>query len=356
MKGYLRWQKNIRWMWCIISKTIIHSPSIKNTMPLKPINIGHLSTVYHTSFILMGKDWLEKSGIHANWKLFASGPDIVKAFANKEIDIGYIGLPPAIIGIDRGVPIICVAGGHVEGTVMIARAGYRTLDETTKLNAVLGQFKGKVIGSPPKGSIHDVIINNAIQEAGLDIKVKNYAWTDFVLEALVDGEIEAAVGTPSLAVAASRACGARTIIPPHALWHDNPSYGIVIRFDESVKKERITMDSSKKELVQAPDVILRFLEMHEKASNFIRTNPLDAARLVSKLTGIVDENFVLEAYRVSPKYCASLSPEFIASTMAFVPVLHRLKYITRKIPESEIFEYGFINKVHKELPHYNQPL
>lgn len=306
----------------------------------KLINIGHLSTVYHTSFILMGTDWLEKSGIHANWKLFASGPDIVSAFANKEIDIGYIGLPPAIIGIDRGVPIICVAGGHVEGTVMIAGEGYRTLDEMKGLNAVLGQFKGKVIGSPQKGSIHDVIINNAIQEAGLDIKVKNFAWTDFVLEALVDGEIEAAVGTPSLVVAAARACGARIIIPPHALWHDNPSYGIVIR----------------KGLAQAPDVILRFLEIHEKASNFIRTKPLNAARLVSKLTGIVDENFVLEAYNVSPKYCASLSREFIASTMAFVPVLYRLKYITREIPESEIFEYGFIKKVHTEKPHYNQPL
>ncbi len=304
------------------------------------INIGHLSTVYHTSFILMGTDWLEKAGIHANWKLYASGPDIVKAFANQEIDIGYIGLPPAIIGIDRGVPIICVAGGHVEGTVMVAGAGYSTFGETTKLNAVLGQFKGKVIGSPQKGSIHDVIINNAIQESGLDIKVKNFAWTDFVLEALVDGELEAAVGTPSLAVAASRACGARIIIPPHALWHDNPSYGIVIR----------------KELAQAPDVILRYLEMHEKASNFIRANPMKAARIVSKLTGIVDESFVLEAYRVSPKYCASLSREFIASTMAFVPVLHRLKYITREIPESEIFEYGFINKVHTEPPHYNQPL
>ncbi len=304
------------------------------------INIGHLSTVYHTSFILMGTDWLEKSGIHANWKLFASGPDIVNAFANDEIDIGYIGLPPAIIGIDRGVPIICVAGGHVEGTVLVARKEYRALGESDDFNVVLAQFEGKVIGSPPKGSIHDVIINNSIQEAGLKIKVKNFAWTDFVLEALVDGEIEAAVGTPSLAVASARACGAKIIIPPHALWQNNPSYGIVIR----------------KEMAQTPDVILRFLEMHEKASNFIRTKPRDAARVVSNLTGIVDEEFVLDAYRVSPKYCAALSSGFVRSTMAFVPVLHRLKYIARRLSENEIFEYGFINKIHKEPPHYNQPL
>ena len=221
------------------------------------INIGHLSTLYHTSFILMGTDWIEKAGIRATWKLFASGPDIVKAFANKEIDIGYIGLPPAIIGIDHGVPIICIAGGHVEGTVLIARKEYRTLSELRDLESVMRQFKRKIIGSPPKGSIHDVIINNIINETKLDIMVKNFPWTDFVLEALIDRDIDAAVGTPSLAAAAARACEAKIIIPPDKLWKDNPSYGIVIR----------------KELMKNPDIIMRFLKLHEKASNFIRKNP-----------------------------------------------------------------------------------
>ncbi len=315
--------------------------SIKNKIEPGPnpnhLTIGHLSTVYHTSFILMGTDWLEKEGIQTDWKLFASGPDIVKAFANGEIDIGYIGLPPAIIGIDRGVPLVCVAGGHIEGTVMIARKEYDTLDELKYIKSVLAQFKGKVIGSPPEGSIHDVIIRNAINEAHLDIEVKNYAWADFVLEALIDGEIDAAVGTPSLTVAAGRACGARIVIPPNALWPNNPSYGIVIR----------------KELLEYPAEVLRFLKIHEKASNFIRKKPAEASQLVSKVTGVVDKDFVQDAYRISPKYCAALSVEFIASTMVFVSVLHRLKYISRELSESEIFEHSFIKEVHKEPPHYN---
>jgi len=285
----------------------------------------------------MCTDWLEKAGIQAKWKLFASGPDIVKAFADNEIDIGYIGLPPAIIGIDRNVQIICVAGGHVEGTVLIARKDYRTFSELKDINSVLRQFEGKVIGSPPKGSIHDVIINNMILESGIKIKLQNFPWTDFVLEALVDGDIDAAVGTPSLAAAAARACEAKIIIPPYALWPDNPSYGIVIR----------------KELMKHPDVILKFLELHERAANLIRTEPLKAAGMVSKLTGIVDKDFVLDAYGISPKYCAALSSGFVESTMAFVPVLHRLKYISRKISENEIFEYFFIGKVHKEPHHYD---
>jgi NitT/TauT family transport system substrate-binding protein len=301
------------------------------------INIGHLSTLYHTSFILMGMDWLEKAGIKVTWKLFASGPDIVKAFANKEIDIGYIGLPPAIIGIDRGVPIICVAGGHVEGTVLIAHNEYRTLSELRDIEAVMQQFEGKIIGSPPKGSIHDVIINNIINEAKLDIKVKNFPWTDFVLEALIDQHIDAAVGTPSLATAASHACETKIIIPPDQLWKNNPSYGIVIR----------------KELMNNPEIIMRFIQLHEKASNFIRKNPEKAARIVSTLIGIVDEDFVFDTYGISPKYCSMLSSGFVSSTMAFVPVLHRLKYISRIISQDEIFDFSFINIVHKELQHYD---
>lgn len=302
------------------------------------INIGHLSTVYHTSFILMGTDWLSGADINARWHLFASGPDIVNALEKEKLDIGYIGLPPTMIGIDRGVPIICVAGGHVEGTVLIGQEEYMTLSELGNLKSVLAQFRGKVIGSPPKGSIHDVIINSALKEAALtDITVKNFAWTDFVLEALVDCEIEAAVGTPPLYVAASRACGAKIIIPPDKLWKDNPSYGIVIR----------------KELVEHPDVVLRFLEAHERASNFIREKPNEAAAIVSDLAGIVDKEFVQESHGVSPKYCAALSDGFVSSTMAFVPVLSDLGYISRQLGEEEIFEHGFIKQVHGDKPHYN---
>ncbi len=59
--------------------------------------------------------------IDINWILFGTGPAMIEAFKNKKLDIGYMGLPPAIIGIDKGVPIKCVAGGHVEGTIMIAK-------------------------------------------------------------------------------------------------------------------------------------------------------------------------------------------------------------------------------------------
>jgi NitT/TauT family transport system substrate-binding protein len=306
---------------------------------LKPLTIGHLSTVYHTSFILEGTDWLLKAGIDAEWKLFASGPDIVRAFENKEIDLGYIGLPPVIVGITRGIHFKCIAGGHVEGTVMLAQKEYKGIDELGDVAAVLSQFEGKAIGTPPRGSIHDVIARDLVDSLGLDIEVKNYPWADFVLDAMVDGEIPAAAGTPPLAVAAKRFCGAKIVIPPHRLWPNNPSYGIVAR----------------SEFMGSESTILAFLELHERACNFIREKPREAAEIVAGLTQIVDPDFVLEAYRISPKYCSALPPEYVASTMGFVKVLRKLGYISRPVAEGEIFDFRFIKKVHPEPPHYGIP-
>jgi len=69
------------------------------------IRIGHLSTLYHTSFILKGSKMAEELGVRIRWRLFPAGPDIVDAFERGWLDLGYIGLPPAIAGIGRGLEI-----------------------------------------------------------------------------------------------------------------------------------------------------------------------------------------------------------------------------------------------------------
>ncbi|OPY27025.1 MAG: NMT1/THI5 like protein [Methanocella sp. PtaU1.Bin125] len=304
------------------------------------LRIGHLSTFYHTAFILIGTPWLTESGIDASWKLFPSGPDIMKAMGAGEIDLAYIGLPPAMIGIDRGLPVKCIAGGHVEGTVLVGQGNYRTIEEIGGEKATLEQLAGKTIGCPPKGSIHDIIIRDLLARHGLDVEVRNYDWADYALAALQDGEIEAAIGTPALAVGARRYAGGKIIIPPHRLWPDNPSYGIVATA-ETIKRD---------------DVAAAFLRTHERASAFIRDEPLAAAKIVAQVTGIVDEDYVLECYRVSPRYCAALSQGYVASTMRFAAVLHKLGYTSRTLAEAEVFDRRLIDIVHPEPPHYGMPL
>ena len=310
-------------------------------MKKKILRIGHLSTFYHTSFILMGTHWLEeKLDINVEWNMFGGGPAIVEAFEKGKVDIGYIGLPPVMIGIDRGVPITCVGGGHVEGTVMIGPPGSKSFEEQEgDVAAVLEQFKGGVIGCPPSGSIHDVIIRDLIKTKGLtdSINVKNFSWADFISEALADGEIDAAIGTPPLSVSAAQSSGARVLIPPSKLWPWNPSYGIIVSLDLLQKEPRL---------------VEGFLQLHEDASNLIRDHPDRAAGLVSELVQVVDIDFVKQTYAISPKYCASLPREYIVSSMAFVPVLRNLGYIKKHLKEDAVFNTSIIQKIHFEGSHY----
>lgn len=310
---------------------------------MKKVRIGYLSTAYHTSFILMGTDWMEKrNGLEAEWRLFPTGPEMIKAFARGELDVGYIGLPPAMIGIDKGLAIRCVAGGHMEGTVFAAKKGFKTLKELESVEETLSQFRGKAIGTPSKGSIHDVIIRNLLDKHGFqrDINIKNFQWADQIIEAMQDSEVDGGVGTPPLAVLASQLLEAKVILPPHTMWPHNPSYGIVATV-EMITSFANTLED--------------LLELHEEACNLIRRQPQEAAEIAAKTLGMVDKDFVLEVYRISPKYCASLSKEYIDSTLSFLPFLQKTGYISKSLKADEIFHTQFIERIHREKPHYDDP-
>lgn len=299
------------------------------------MRIGYLSTVYHTSFILKSGKFPYKNSKESKWILFPTGPEMMKAFADGLIDMGYIGLPPVMMGIDNGMKIKCIAGGHIEGTVLISDKSYGSYNELGTVEDVLKQFEGEVIGTPTKGSIHDVIIRNLVTNS--KIKIKNYKWADFIHEAMMEGEISAGVGTPSLATIGSRYYDTKILIPPKMLWRSNPSYGIVV--GENMISEH-------------PDVLKSFLISHEKASNLIRTQPEIAADLVSSVMGVVDKQYVIDTYKVSPRYCADVSTEFIRSTMDFLPVLKRMDYIQNELEVNDVFYLDLIKRTHKENAHY----
>ena len=307
---------------------------------MKQLTIAYLSTMYHTSHLIRAQRWLEKElKLRPEWVLFPTGPAMVEAFAGGSIDLGYIGLPPAMIGIDKGVPLVCVAGGHVEGTAMIAARRYQSYDELRSSERVLNQFKGKQLGSSTRGSIHDVILRNLVEEGGMEIAVANYPWTDLIPEAIDAGEIEGAVGTPALAVLGTREYGTTTIIPPRYLWPFNPSYGIVVR----------------KELLAEKKLLGDFLTLHERACNQIREHPGEAAAAVAGAIKVVNSSFVMEVFALSPKYCAALSESYRRSTLAFVNPLKKLGYLTGDLSEADIFDTGIIDTLHTDPDHYSQP-
>ncbi|MEE9593985.1 MAG: ABC transporter substrate-binding protein [Candidatus Hydrothermarchaeales archaeon] len=302
------------------------------------MRIGHLSTSYHTSLILQGREWLDEvASLSPEWILFGGGPPLVDALENGDLDIGYAGLPPALIGMSRGARIKCVAGGHMDGTVLVTQSGYKTMDELGGIREVLEQFRGKKIGSPPKGSIHDVILSYLLRKNMVNVEVKNYDWADFIPLDMEKGEIEAAIGTPALGVTLMNDLGAKIAVPAQAIWPNNPSYGIIARQD--------FIEEHPKEL----DI---FLSLHMDASGYIRSEPEKTAEAAARILGFVDASFVSDVYKISPRYCTSLPREFIETTMEFASVMKDMGYLSKTMKQRDIFETSIIEKIHPGKPHY----
>jgi NitT/TauT family transport system substrate-binding protein len=304
------------------------------------LRIGHLSTFYHTAILLMAGEKLQRAlGVDVAWTLFGTGPSIIDAFEKGDLDIAYVGLPPALIGIDRGVDLKCVAGGHIEGTVICGKKRYKGFTGTEDLGEILAQFRGGKIGVPGKGSIHDVILADSLLRHDLnkEIEVVNFSWADQVTEAVFHDEVAAAFGTPALAAAVKYYAGGRVLYPPSLLWPNNPSYGIL---------------ADSRFLRASGEILERFLVQHERAASDLRDHAREASGTISKFIGFVDEGLVLDALKISPRYCAKLTSGYISCTMAFAKVMKSMGYLRRNISVDEIFETSFIDRVHPEKEHY----
>jgi NitT/TauT family transport system substrate-binding protein len=162
-----------------------------------------------------------------------------------------------------------------------------------------------------------------------------------VTEAVVNDEVSAAFGTPALAIAIKRFAGGRVLYPPSRLWPENPSYGIL---------------AEKNFLRARQELVRRFLALHEEAEASLRDDPGGAARAIADYVGIIDQEFVLETLRISPRYCAKLTNGYIATTLRFVKALKRLGYIRREISREEIFDTSLIDAVHSSKDHYGDGL
>lgn len=309
----------------------------------KEINIGHLSTAYHTNWIIMSNNELEKDlNVKVNWFLFGTGPLMVDAFKEGKLDIGYMGLPPALVGIDNNVPIKCVAGGHVEGTIMISKTKYRTMSHLNDdMYETLAQFKGSAIGTPSVGSIHDAILNYYLEKHNLkkEIEVKNYKQAEFIAIDMEKGILEGGVGTPALAVFAKTILDSHLVIPADHLLENNPSYGIFFHEDLIEKY---------------PEKVKKFLQHHKMASYMLRDNQEKASKIISRTFTILNNNnkYVKAVLEISPKYCITLSEGYLKSTEGFVNTMHRLGYIKEKLTQDKIFNFDYVQEVHPEASHY----
>ena len=62
----------------------------------------------------------EKAGMEVKLYEYNNGGDLMSAMASGDLDVGYVGITPAIYSVSKGVPIKIVAGAQMRAAVCFA--------------------------------------------------------------------------------------------------------------------------------------------------------------------------------------------------------------------------------------------
>ncbi|MDD1769935.1 MAG: ABC transporter substrate-binding protein [Methanomassiliicoccales archaeon] len=110
-----------------------------------------------------GKTLFDVYGVHITSPApYPNGPGVMDGFANGNIDMGYLGSPPAILKkINVGTDIKIVALANSEGSAIIATGGITTL----------AGLVGKTVATPGPGSIQHLLLLWYVEQNGYQLKL-----------------------------------------------------------------------------------------------------------------------------------------------------------------------------------------
>ncbi|MDD1773047.1 MAG: ABC transporter substrate-binding protein [Methanomassiliicoccales archaeon] len=111
-----------------------------------------------------GETLFEKYGVEITSPApYGNGAFLMDGFGRNEIDVGYLGAPPAILKrINADIQIEIVSLANSEGSAIIAGDGITTFDD----------LNGKTVATPGPGSIQHLLLMFYSNEQGYTLKLK----------------------------------------------------------------------------------------------------------------------------------------------------------------------------------------
>jgi len=234
--------------------------------PEGEVRIGYLlGDLHHLPFfIALEKGFFKDERI--NVKVigpFDAGTAEMDALVANQLDMGYVGTPPALIAAARKVDLSIIAGVNAEGSALI-------VDET--INNV-SDLRGKKIATPLPGSIQYVMLGMLLAE-------NNMSYRDLEIfpgtikppdmpGVLETGHINGYIAWEPYAAKAVVMGVGKVLVESHDIWPDHPCCVLVTRNDFAEENRAIVQG---------------VIRAHKRAIKFIGENPEEAKSIAVKYT------------------------------------------------------------------------
>jgi NitT/TauT family transport system substrate-binding protein len=259
--------------------------------PAKPssIRIGYLlGDLHHLPFFVAeDKGFFTEEGLDIEVVgPFEAGPAEMDALAAGQIDMGYVGMAPAVMAAARKIPLSIVSGVNLEGSGLVTRTDISSVPE----------LKSKKIATPAPGSIQYVMFGMLLADNDLgynDIElfpgtVKPPDMPQSLQTGRIDGYF---VWEPFVAKSVVGGYG-KVLVESKDIWPGHPCCVIVAAGD----------------FVSSHDgTVAAVTRAHRRAIDYIESNPDEAKAIAAKWTKL--DSVVIDNAFQRVKYTYALNKD-----------------------------------------------
>lgn len=279
------------------------------------VNIGYLPSDHHAALLIAETEKkYESKGVKVNLVKFDNGGNLMTAMANGEVDVGYVGITPALSSISKGVPVKIVSSVQEEGSGIVVP------DDSSISN--VSDLKDKKVATPDPSSIQYMLLLYALKEANLDkndltiSSLKSPQLVDAIKTKKLDGIVafEPFVTQAVLNANGTEIASSNDILPEH------PCCVIVAREDFITNHE---------------DKLKTILDIHNETTEYILKNPEEAA------TKLPADQFDVNVEKVAMKnikFTSGLSDDYKNKVKDFMNIEIDLGLIEKALDINKIFQ------------------
>jgi len=303
-----------------------------DTKKMTELRIGYQPSTHQIAeMIAMEKGWwqndLKKYGIEKVTDYeFPSGPPEMQAMLGGQIDIAYVGATPPIPAIDQGLDAKIVAAAQTQGSDIVI------WPESNYTGPSF--FVGKKIGTFPPGSIQDMVLKKWLVDNGIDVSkvdIKAMGPGD-ATTALVAKQIDAVfLPQPSPALLEINGNG-KSVVESGEMWPGHACCVLLV---------------SGKLMRENPELVKEIINIHIKATEYIKDNQEEAAEIASRKLGLSKE-VVMYSMKNSDTTFIHNPNDIISYIEAYAKEHYALGYTKKLLTAKDLIDTKLYDEVSKK--------
>lgn len=264
-----------------IGSFVVYSDFFKSENSVK---IGYLRGDLHqlAFFVASDRELYEEEGLDIEPSFFSNGVEEMDAFTSGSIDIGYLGIAPALlkrINAETNIKIIAAVNYHGSAIIISVDSSLHSISD----------LKGKTIAIPGYGTVQNILLNMALEQSGMNINEVNMTqigpWNMQIT--LEHGDVDAFIAwEPYPAKAVGEGSG-KYLVKSSEIWKNHPCCVLAVREDF---------------LRDHHDIVEKIVKIHVNATNWINANLSEAAFIGAQWTGVDQDVIVLAMKNIEYNY------------------------------------------------------